>query len=67
MRDGNLIDEFTAVAILVFMSSCIISFIAMKQSAYTEVRRLENVADYVFLFGLALLFVSASLIVFNVF
>ena len=67
MRDGSLIDEVTAVAILVFMSSCIISFIAMKQSAYAEVRRLENVADYIFLFGLVLLFISACLIVLNVF
>ncbi|UIR57552.1 hypothetical protein LZQ00_06965 [Sphingobacterium sp. SRCM116780] len=65
LTEGSLIDEFAAVAVVIFMISCIISFIAMKRSDLREVKRLENIADIIFLSGLFVLFAASILLVFN--
>ena len=65
LREATIIDEIAAVAILFFMTSSILSFLAMR-STKRYGTRYENIADYVFLLGLILLFITTMLIAFNV-
>ena len=56
----TLYDEFIVAAILLFMSSCIFSFLALRnESRYS--RHFEKIADYMFLGGLAALFLITLL------
>jgi hypothetical protein len=62
--DANtLIDEFTAVAMILFMTSCIFSFLAIRRAKRSLL--FENIADYVFLAGLFSLFVITISIIFK--
>jgi len=64
MEDVTLIDESTALAIVLFMSSCILSFLSMR-SKTSAGYRLEKAADIIFLSGLLVLFISTMMITFN--
>lgn len=64
LTDGSLIDEFAVAAVMLFMTSCILSFIAMRRERSMS-NRLEQIADFVFLSGLVVLFVATILIAFN--
>lgn len=61
----TVIDELTTVAIILFMGSCILSFLSirgsLKKSSY-----FENMADIFFLCGIGLLFITTLLFSFNV-
>jgi hypothetical protein len=63
--EKTIIDEVTTVAIILFMASCIFSFLSIrssdKRSAY-----LEKISDFIFLSGLVLLFVTTILFSFDV-
>lgn len=56
----TLYDEFIVVAILLFMSSCIFSFLALRNNSRSSVL-FEKVADYMFLGGLGALFLITLL------
>ena len=62
--DDSLIDEFAVVAVILFMTSCILSFISMRRER-NESQKLVKIADFVFLSGLVVLFVATILIAFN--
>ena len=64
LREASIIDELTTVAIVLFMTSCILSFLSMRNNA-KPLPRLEYFADMVFLAGLACLFLTAMFISFN--
>lgn len=64
-REASLIDEFTAVAIVMFMASSILSYLSMR-SKKTPGILYEKAADIVFLSGLCFLFVTTMLITLNV-
>lgn len=64
LADGSLIDEFAVLAVIIFMASCILSFISMRQVTKTS-QRLEQAADFIFLSGLIVLFLATLLIAFN--
>lgn len=64
LADGSLIDEFAIIAIIIFMTSCILSFISMRKEI-NENLKLEKVADIVFLSGLLILFIATLLLAFN--
>jgi len=60
----TIIDEITLGAIILFMASCILSFLSLRsKSMYGE--KLEKVADYMFIGGLLLLFMTTLLFSFN--
>lgn len=62
--NGSKIDEITAIAIVIFMASCIVSFLSIRSSrrgAYYEL-----MAEYIFLTGLFILFLLTLLIALNV-
>jgi len=63
-EEASLIDEFTAIAILMFMVSSILSYLSIRTSNGTQ--KIEKIADITFLSGLGFLFLTTMLIVFNV-
>lgn len=65
MQDVTLIDETTALAIVLFMTSCILSFVSMRRGRGVN-ERLEKIADIIFLSGLIVLFLTTMMITFNV-
>jgi hypothetical protein len=65
LQETTIIDEITAVAILMFMTSSILSFLSMRSSKQFSTRY-ENFADFIFLFGLIMLFITTMLITFNI-
>lgn len=65
LSEKTLIDEVTIGAIILFMTSCILSFLSIRNSTRYS-RLLENIADIVFLSGLFLLFITTLLFSFNV-
>ena len=63
--DGNtLIDEFTAVSMLLFMTSCTLSFLSIRSIKKSAL--FEKIADWVFLSGLFTLFVITIFVVFHI-
>jgi hypothetical protein len=62
---STLIDEFTAVAMLLFMISCTTSFLSIRSKSKRSVLY-ERIADYVFMAGMALLLLTTIFIVFRV-
>ncbi|KQN35885.1 hypothetical protein ASE92_07010 [Pedobacter sp. Leaf41] len=64
LADDSIIDEFAVVAVMLFMTSCILSFVSMRRERQ-ESQNLEKVADFVFLTGLVVLSVATILIAFN--
>jgi len=61
----TVIDDITFVAIILFMLSCLLSFLSMRKQN-KQSRNLEKIADYIFLTGLSVLFITAILFSFNV-
>lgn len=64
LEESTYIDEGAALAILIFICSCILSFLAMRSKNINS-KKMENTADILFLFGLIVLLVTTILIVFN--
>ena len=63
--DGNtLIDEFTAFSMVLFLTSCLLSFLSIRGSKRSVM--FEKIADYTFLSGLFTLFIITIFIVFNI-
>ena len=60
---NTLIDEFTSVSMVLFMTSCIFSFLSVRRPKKGLL--FENIADYVFLAGLFTLFIITVSIIFN--
>ncbi|PSR56508.1 hypothetical protein AHMF7605_24935 [Adhaeribacter arboris] len=65
LKEVSIIDELTTVAILFFMISSILSFLAMRHKSLRN-NRYEKIADYIFLAGLFFLFFTTMLIAFNI-
>lgn len=61
----TMIDDITFAAIILFMLSCFLSFLSMRRQA-NQSKRLEKFADYIFIAGLTVLFLTAILFSFNV-
>lgn len=62
---GTIIDEITAGTTILFMSSCILSFMSIRNS-FNKSDLLEKIADIIFLSGLGLLFITIILFSLNV-
>lgn len=65
VREASIIDEFTAIAIIMFMVSSILSYLSMRTRKEPGAFY-EKIADFVFLSGLVFLFVTTMLITFNI-
>lgn len=65
LSEKTYIDETVTIALVFFMLSCILSFLSIRGNIKSN-GRFENVADYFFLGGMGILFLTAVLILFNV-
>jgi len=63
--ETTIIDEVTIVAIVFFMTSCILSFLSIR-SVSNKSFLLERMADIIFLAGLFLLFITTILFSLNI-
>ena len=64
ISEKTIIDETVAIAIVFFMLSCLLSFLAIRGNIEAG-SKYEGIADYVFLGGLLILFATAMLVLFN--
>lgn len=62
---SGLITEMTALSILFFTSSCLMSFLAIRTRSSVRSRRYELVADFVFFAGLFIVTGISILLAFN--
>lgn len=58
----NFSDEVTAVSVVTFLISCIVSFISIRSSNKQNAEKFEIVAEYIFLVGLILLLISCLMV-----
>jgi len=65
MNEASYIDEGATLAIVSFMSSCLLSFLAIRTKFQHRSLKLEKLADILFLCGLIVLFLTTILIAFN--
>ena len=65
LKNGTAIDEILAFSVLLFMASCILSFLSMIRK-HIVTKKLELIAEYIFLGGLFSLFITTMLITFNI-
>lgn len=65
LRHRTIMDELTTAAIIMFMASSLLSFLAIR-SDKSPGERFEKIADFVFLAGLFFLFITTMLLAFNI-
>ncbi|WP_413668614.1 hypothetical protein ACEN9X_00910 [Mucilaginibacter sp. Mucisp86] len=65
LSERTYIDETVTIALVFFMLSCILSFLSIRGNIKPGGRS-ETVADYLFLGGMIVLFVTAILILFKI-
>ena len=66
LQKETLVDEFTSAAMILFMVSCLLSFLSIRTENMRRSDRYESIADTCFLTGLISLFVTTMLIMFNI-
>jgi hypothetical protein len=62
--DESVIDEITLAALILFMSSCLFSFLSIRSNSERSLKY-EKIADIIFLSGLSVLFITTILFAFN--
>ena len=65
MQGETLVDEFTTGAMILFMMSCILSFLSIRSKRNSSLYY-ETLAEILFLIGLFCLFATTLFITFNV-
>lgn len=63
-RIDTLADDILAVASLIFLTSCLLSYWALRTRKRQRMYRIERVADAVFIVGLLLMVVVCGIITF---
>lgn len=66
LNEASFIDEGAALAVMCFMSSCLLSFLAIRSKSENRSVKLEKLADVLFLCGLVTLSLTTILITFNI-
>ena len=65
LKQTSMIDEFTAIATVSFMASSVLSFLSIRSNSRLS-EKYENIADYVFMTGLFVLFITTMVITFDI-
>ncbi len=65
LSQSTYIDEGAALAVISFMASCLLSFLSM-QGTPLRTKKMERLADIMFLFGLIVLLLTTIMITFNI-
>ncbi len=66
LNESTFIDEGAALATIIFMASCFLSFLSLRKTRPAKANKLESAADILFLCGLIVLFITTVLIVLNI-
>lgn len=66
LKQTSVIDEFTAIATVSFMSSSFLSFLSLRSSNNRLSGKYENIADFIFITGLCVLFITTMVITFDI-
>jgi hypothetical protein len=66
LQQTSLIDELTAIATISFMISSIFSFLSIRSSNNKFSIRYENTAEFFFMTGLSVLFITTMVITFEI-
>ncbi len=64
LSKGTYLDEFAAVASLLLMASCILSFLSIRSKSDIRSYKFERLADLFFIIALTALAISIIIIVF---
>ncbi|MGO4293606.1 hypothetical protein [Chitinophaga sp. RAB17] len=64
-NNATIIDDFTGIAALLLMASCLLSFLSLKSKNDNRSERLEQVADYTFLVALICVSITIVFVSFN--
>lgn len=64
ISEKTIIDETVTIAIVFFMMSCVLSFLSIRGNIRVG-SRYEDIADFLFLGGLLILFATAILLLLN--
>ena len=65
LSDSTFLDEMTMAPTVMFMTSCLCSYLSIRTEKAAPERAFERVADVTFIIGLSLLFVVMLLLAFN--
>ncbi|WP_442589441.1 hypothetical protein ACSBL2_25800 [Pedobacter sp. AW31-3R] len=65
MTENHLIDEFTSVIAVLLTCSCLFSFASLRTSDLEKERKLETIADYLFIISLVGILIIILLITLN--
>ena len=65
ISNKTIIDELTTVAIVLFMGSCMLSFLSIRGNIRSS-GRFENIADYLFMAGICLIFLTTIFFSLNI-
>jgi hypothetical protein len=63
--ETNYIDEFTSIVAILLTFSCIFSFVSIRTSNQNKEKRLESIADYLFVAALIGILIIILLITLN--
>lgn len=66
LQQTSIIDEFTAVATISFMASSMLAFLSLRSKNSDRSTKFENVAEFFFMTGLAVLFITTMVITFDI-
>ena len=61
----SIIDEFTSIIAMALIFSCLFSFFSIRTSGHIREKRLETIADYLFVVALFGILLIILLIIFN--
>jgi hypothetical protein len=61
----TIIDEVASADIVAFTASCLLSFLSLRSNSLKSYR-IEKIADFIFIAGIGLLFVTAILFTFDI-
>ena len=61
----TIIDEVATIDIIAFTASCLLSFLSLRINNHKSLR-FEKIADFIFIAGIGLLFVTAILFAFDI-
>jgi hypothetical protein len=64
LQDKTLVDDISIFSFICFMTSSLISFLAITSKLKSSIYY-EKIADYAFIIGLVLLFLTVMLLAFN--
>lgn len=65
LPQAGAIDEVVVFLVVSFAMSCFFSFLSMRSKSERSMAMYEQIADYIFFFGLSILLITSVLLVFD--